>query len=407
MRSMTWKKRLVIPGMIVAIAQAGIAFADAPAPKWYDTIGMSGYLQTSYVGNLENSETNKNNVGRQFDGVANSGATNSGNSFSLNRFLLQIAKPVGDSDHYGFTVRLAAGQDASSLPSGTNSFAVQEAYMTYAATSKLSVIGGRFVTPEGFEGVDTVNNPNFSEGLLFTVMEPISHTGIKANYVFSDKVNATIGLVNGWNSDQDNNSQKTILWQIATTPTKQISWSFQGLYGNEVTQPVVGLPAGDHADTLSLDTVLGFNPTDKLSLNAQLNWRETSNDPTVVNADGGTTVGTTHASGAGIWASYATTSKFTETVRYEIVSDENGANVFPNGTGIAFPHLLTPGTATNQTVQEFTLTHKTMLTSNMGTRLEYRHDWSNEPTFVRSGSTFANSAVRNQNTISADWFVTF
>ena len=116
--------------------------------------------------------------------------------------------------------------------------------------------------------------------------------------------------------------------------------------------------------------------------------------------DGGTTVGTTHASGAGLWASYATTSKFTEIVRYEIVSDENGGNVFPGGP---FVNERTPGTRTNQTVQEFTLTHKTMLTANMGMRLEYRHDWSNESSFVRSDG----SAVRNQNTISADWFVTF
>jgi len=385
----------------VVAGMSARAFADAPAPKWYDTIGLSGYLQSSYVGNLEDSDRNKTNVGRQFD-------TN-GNSFSLNTFLLQIAKPVGDSDHYGFTVRLRAGQDAAALNTATGSgggnFAVQEAYLTYATTSKLQFIGGRFVTPEGFEGVDTVNNPNFSEGLLFTVMEPINHTGIKANYTFSDKVNATLGVVNGWNVDTDNNSQKTLLWQIATTPTKQISWSFQGLYGNEITQPVAGIPAGDHADTLSLDTVLGFNPIDKLSLNAQLNWRQTSNDPTLVTADHGTTVGTTHALGAGLWGSFATTSKFTETVRYEIVSDQDGGHVFPGGPFVAplGPPEPTAGTSTDQTVQEFTLTHKTMLTSSMGTRLEYRHDWSNEPAFVRSDG----SAVRVQNTISVDWFVTF
>jgi hypothetical protein len=394
MRSAKWTKRLVVQGMIMAVAQAGIAFADAPAPKWYDTIGLSGYLQSSYVGNLEDSPENKTNVGRQFD-------TN-GNSFSLNTFLLQIAKPVGDSDHYGFTVRLRAGEDATTLPaSGGTDFAVQEAYMTYAATSKLQVIGGRFVTPEGFEGVDTVNNLNFSEGLLFTVMEPISHTGIKANYTFSDKVNATIGLVNGWNVDPDNNGQKTIMWQVATTPTKQTSWSFQGLYGNEITQPT--LAAGDHADTLSLDTVGSYNPTDKLSLNAQLNWRETSNDPTLVTTDGGKTVGTTHATGAGLWASYASMAKATEIIRYEIVSDENGSAIFPIGSAIPFPNETAAGTLTNQTVQEFTLTHKYMMTTAMGMRLEYRHDWSNEPSFVRSDG----SAVRNQNTISADWFVTF
>jgi hypothetical protein len=395
-----FSRGLIVTLVSVVAGMTGSAFADAPTPKWYDTIGLSGYMQSSYVGNLEDSPANKTNVGRQFD-------TN-GNSFSLNTFLLQIAKPVGDSDHYGFTVRLRAGQDAAALNTATGSgggnLAVQEAYMTYAATSKLQFIGGRFVTPEGFEGVDTVNNPNFSEGLLFTVMEPINHTGLKANYTFSDKVNATIGLVNGWNVDTDNNSQKTIMWQVATTPTKQITWSFQGLYGNEITQPQA-VAASDHADTLSLDTVLGFNPTDKLSLNAQLNWRQTSNDPTVVTSDGGKAVGTTHASGAGLWASFATTSKFTEVARYEIVSDENGGHVFPGGPFFAplEPAEPSAGTSTNQTVQEFTLTHKTMLTSSMGTRLEYRHDWSNEPSFVRSDG----SAVRNQNTISADWFVTF
>ena len=379
----------------IMLLGGALAYADAPAAKWYDTIAASGYLQGSYVGNLENSPNNKTNVGRQFD-------TN-GNSFSLNSFLLQIAKPVGDNDHYGFTVRLRTGQDAAALNTATGSnggnFAVQEAYLTYAPISKLQIIGGRFVTPEGVEVVDTVNNPNFSEGLLFTWLEPINHTGVKAVYTFNDKVNATIGVVNGWNVDADNNGQKTLMWQIATTPTKQISWSFQGLYGNEVTQPQA-IAAANHADRLSLDTVLGFNPTDKLSLNAQLNWYEQSNDPALVTADAGTAVGTTHATGAGIWASYATTSKFTETVRYEVLSDENGANLFGNGP---FGNEQTPGTGTNQTVQEFTLTHKTMLTSNLGTRLEYRHDWSNETPFIRSDG----SSVRNQNTISMDWFVTF
>ncbi len=288
MRSTKWTKRLVVQGIIVAMAQAGIAYADAPAAKWYDTIGLSGYLQSSYVGNLnsphDGSGAKVTNTGRQFD-------TDS-NGFNLNRFLLQIAKPVGDSDHYGFTVRLAAGSDATVLPGSNGSdLAVQEAYLTYAATSKLSVVGGRFVTAEGYEGVDTVSNPNFSEGLLFTFAEPINHTGVKTTYTFSDKVNATLGVVNGWNLPADNNTAKSIIWQVATTPTKQISWSFQGLYGNEISQPVApgsGLTpteaaAADHADTLSLDTVLGFNPTDKLSLNAQLNWRDqTSNDPTVV-----------------------------------------------------------------------------------------------------------------------------
>jgi len=54
-------------------------------------------------------------------------------------------------------------------------------------------------------------------------------------------------------------------------------------------------------------------------------------------------------------------------------------------------------------VKEITVTQKHMLTTAMGVRAEYRHDWSNQAYFTKSDST----AVRNQNTISADWFVTF
>ena len=393
MRSAKWTKRLAVQGIIMAVAQASIAYADAPAAKWYDTVGLSGYLQSSYTGNFSASPHNKTNIGRQFDTNAN--------SFNFNTFLLQVAKPVGDSDHYGFTVRLRTGQDAASI-SGGGSLFVQEAYLTYAVpATKLSITGGKFVTSEGVEVVDTVANPNFSEGLLFFAAEPIAHTGLKANYTFSDKINATIGVVNGWDSlpgnqgSPDVNDNKTILWQVATTPTKQITWSFQGLYGDELAPSLTsGAPApSDHSKRLSLDTVVGFNPMDKLSLAAQGNWGEQTKDPATTNSNG-----TTHWLGAGVWATLPETSKCSTSLRFEVLSDQNNANRF----GVATPSPFLDGT-NNQTVKEFTVTQKHMLTPAMGVRAEYRHDWSNQAYFVRSDG----SAVRNQNTVSADWFVTF
>jgi hypothetical protein len=379
MISQSFKRSAVVLGLSAVTA---FAYADAPAAKWYDTIALSGYGDASYVGNLNSPHeagtgTKLGNAGRQLD-------TDS-NGFSFNTFLLQIAKPVGDSDHYGFTVRLRTGQDARAL--GGSDLWVQEAYLTYAVPStKLQLIGGKFVTPEGYEVVDAVSNPNYSLGLLFFAAEPITHTGIKANYTINSMVNATVGVVNGWDSlpgnqgEPDTNDGKTILWQVATTPTKQITWSFQGTYGKEMADPT-------HSQRLSLDTVLGFNPIDKLTTALQGNWGEDTN--ALANN------GTTHWDGLGVWASYALTSKFTESARFEVLADQNNADRFGT-TGFA------NGT-TNQTVKEFTLTHKTMLTSSMGTRLEYRHDWSNQAYFVKEDG----SGVRNQNTISADWFVTF
>jgi len=389
MISQSWKRSAVVLGLSAATA---FAYADAPTPKWYDTIGFSGYVQTSYTGNLSDPKSGAN-TGREYDSSAN--------SFNFNTFLLQIAKPVGDTDHYGFTVRLRAGEDAKTLNSGTvgvesnaAELFVQEAYITYAVPTltKLSFIGGKFVTPEGFEGADTVANPNFSEGLLFTAAEPVTHTGVKANYVISDKVNATVGLVNGWDNPSDNNSGKTFLWQVATTPTKTTTWSFEGLYGKELADPT-------HAERLSLDTVAGYNPTDKLSLNVQGNWGQQTNDPGTADS-----AGTTHWVGAGLWASYATTAKMTESARFEVLADQNGADRFEGGNTVASPAPISASGFTGpQTVKEFTLTHKTMLTSALGTRIEYRHDWSNAAYFERNDG----SGVRNQNTISGDVFVTF
>ena len=99
-------------------------------------------------------------------------------------------------------------------------------------------------------------------------------------------------------------------------------------------------------------------------------------------------------SGLGVWLSYATTAKFTESVRFEVMSDQNNANRF-GATGFA------DGT-NNQTIKEVTLTHKTQLASNLFNRVEYRHDWSNQAYFQNSASN-----VRNQNTISTDFYVTF
>ena len=77
-----------------------------------------------------------------------------------------------------------------------------------------------------------------------------------------------------------------------------------------------------------------------------------------------------------------------------MLNDQNNADIIGSGA-------FADGT-TNQTVKEFTLTHKTQLAANLFNRLEYRHDWSNQAYFQNS-----TTAVRNQNTISTDFYVTF
>ncbi len=64
----------------------------------------------------------------------------------------------------------------------------------------MSFEAGRFVTLLGAEIIPVYNNQNYNEsrGLLFTLGEPLTHTGIRASYTFNDYVSATAGLNNGW-----------------------------------------------------------------------------------------------------------------------------------------------------------------------------------------------------------------
>ena len=390
MRSSKWTRRIVIQGLIYVVG-VGTGYADAPAPKWYDTTGISGYLEGSYVGNLNRPNT-KLNTDRLFDQESN--------SFNLNAFHLQIAKPVGD-DGYGFTAKLHTGRDARVIKSvgtaGATDFDIQEAYLTYVPNilnKKLTVYGGKFVTLDGVEVIEAPMNPNFSEGLLFGFAEPFTHTGVKVNYAFTDKYNATLGVVNGWDTEADANDGKTIIWQASANPVKMLTWTFEGTYGPEAT-------TDNQSKRLSLDSVVSVMATDKLSLWFQGNWGQDTN---VTRAGGGTATDTVPTppvptvvgpstvrwSGAGVWVQYACNSWNTEALRFEVFNDQGGANRLGNGV--------------NETMKAVTVTHKFQLAKNVFTRVEYRHDWSNQGVFTlhepgRTGS--------NQSTISADYYVMF
>ncbi len=156
--------------------------------------------------------------------------------------------------------------------------------MTYAATSKLSVIGGKFVTPEGYEGGRLRQQPEFlGRSCCSPFAEPISHTGIKANLHLQRQSKRYLWrrqwmewLVS--NNDTDVNTAKTIIWQVATTPTKQIGWSVQGLYGKELADPSHSA-AADHADTV-WTRCWNLCGDRQAELGGQAQWGQQTNDPT-------------------------------------------------------------------------------------------------------------------------------
>jgi hypothetical protein len=118
------------------------------------------------------------------------------------------------------------------------------------------------------------------------------------------------------------------------------------------------------------DTVVTINATDKLSF--------------IVNYDYGrdNIIGLAAPAtwqGVAGYLRYAFDSKHAFAMRYEWFDDTAGFN-----------------TGTSQQLKEITATFEKKIAGSLITRLEYRHDYSNQPTFVKG-----NSPAGSQDTLAA------
>jgi len=171
------------------------------------------------------------------------------NSFELNQGNIHIDRTVDQG--VGFVMDLNFGRTAELLQQGTrysSSGPLNTAtsngdvdptqfYLTWTAPigSGLNLSAGKYVTLLGAEVIPVYNNLNYEESrsFLFTLGEPLTHTGVRAQYTFNSKIGATVGLNNGWDNASDNNSGKTMEAQFAFTPTDSLSLLVNGMYGAE------------------------------------------------------------------------------------------------------------------------------------------------------------------------------
>jgi hypothetical protein len=147
----------------------------------------------------------------------------------------------------GFVTDINFGQVANSIssvthysnlaPVGNQWVDPTQYYLTYTAPigSGISFQAGRFVKLLGAEVIPVYNNQNFNEsrGLLFTLAEPLTHTGIRASYTFNDYVAAMVGLNNGWDDPASaNNGGPNYEGQLAlNNKNKSLSLVVNGIWG--------------------------------------------------------------------------------------------------------------------------------------------------------------------------------
>jgi hypothetical protein len=375
----TSKKKILAVTLLAAVA-AGVQ-AEVP--------NISGFVDVGYNYNTNGQATNAH---RSFDNMSNSitlqnakigfdGKLENGVGYKIDLMYGHDAAVVNVTEDYAPT----AEDDIFGVQKVENlQFNLQQAFLTFPCPitgAGLSL--GKFVTPFGVEVVEAKDNYNISRGLLFGYTVPFSHTGLKADKGFADgKYTATLGLVNGWDNMQDNNSAKTGIVQVGTTILPKTSILLGGAYGSEQATPDAGAQSTEGNGRMLVDAIVKVTPVDALTLIANYDvGEEKFNDPANPNTHMKIT---SNYQAFGLHANYQLTDMLSVAGRWETLDDD--------GYKTLTEQVLTSDTLTVQAKKDGVIY-----------RLEYRADHSSQDEFVNKDGM----GVESQTTIGAQVILTF
>ena len=352
-----------------------------------DNLGISVHalVDAGYEHNFNQPNGNVNNI-RVFDE----------DGFQLTQGNLHIER----DGTVGFVTDLNFGQVANTLSTATHYsntshvgpqwFDPTQYYLTYTAPigSGISLQAGRFVTMMGAETINTYNNLNFNEsrGLLFTLGEPLTHTGIRAGYTFNDYVSATAGLNNGWDDPAAANNGGPNYEGALTLNNKDKSLSF---VVNSMWGP--NLIGKSDSNLGTIDGIATWKPSFIPNLTLQTEYLYASESGPVINGHSASWQGMAQ------YLVYDFTPSLESATRGEFFQDKDGART----------------TGTGQTVWEITqtLSYKIPEVTGLIARLEYRHDNSDENVFTNNNfvdpATGQQHLWRGQDTLDANIIYAF
>ncbi len=334
----------ILAGMIVgsslpAHPQTGDT-APAPAPAqvastsdarpWWRGITTDGFLSLSYTYN-DNVPADRINQFRVFDF--------NDDDPQLDVAQLVIQRAITEPKQFGFRFDLIAGSGVPEVTAAYGLFRnthsgiahhvdIPQFFVSYIVPvgKGLRLDAGKFATHMGYEvigGYDGYND-NFSRGFIFGYGIPFTHTGLKATYAFNSKIAAMLSICNGWDDVQRLNHAYTAAGQIALTPAKTYSLTFNFIHGPERRQDT-------HDQRTVYELVTVWKPVSKLTLGG---------DGVYGHEENGVAIG--HDAiwrGLAGYAKYNLTSKFSLAFRGEVFNDAGGTR-----------------TGTDQTLQGFTFT---------------------------------------------------
>ena len=360
---------------------------------WYQFITVNGLVSTSTTYNFNRPSDNKNQL-RIFDIDAN----------SLNLDLLSLTihhePALGEA---GFRADISVGPNIPRLihsaGMANGDWDLTQAYVSYNAPigSGLHIDAGKFIAPAGYEYLDRYDglNDNASHSFLFGYAVPVTTTGLRITYPFTDIFSACAMVVNGWDNSVDNNKAKTLCLQLSVLPSPTSSFILCVMRGAE--------KPGNVTDMRSLlDLVTTFKIGERITIGFNADYGFEQNDllaspisDTTEPSPDGSIYGDAQWVGAAGYARLTLSDKFAFILRAEVFDDEQGVR-----------------TGTSQILHEYTLTPEWKPTQHLTIRGDLRVDNSTKDVFISNpdmrGTDFTTHTwVTSQPTASINMLYSF
>jgi len=287
-------------------------------------LSLEGSADIYYRQNLSTSSTD----------VAPSSSFANLNGFSLGMFNLIGSYESGKTGFVADLVFGPRGEDAVFLSTG-NSSIVNQLYAYWNVNDKVTFTMGNFNTFLGYEVISPTGNFNYSTSYMFSY-GPFSHSGLKADFAFSDNFTGMLAILNPTDATESN-------------PTNLNTLGAQLGYKDTYLNAIYGKQDTSSEATFQVDLTAGYDLSEKFYLGLNTTYNETDGDGFY---------------GIALYPQYSF-GKLTTGVRTEYFAEMG------NGVGAIGP---------DASVINFTATLDYAI-ENLGLKLEYRFDKSSEKIF--------------------------
>lgn len=229
----------------------------------------------------------------------------SADTFALDQVWITLDKSPTEEDRAGFHVDLVGGVTAQewfgnsdstgggggSIDAG-DTLGIFTGYVSYLAPigNGVQLDAGKLATPFGGEVLQTNKNFNITQGLVWG-LQPVTHTGIQLSGDVTDGVTLTGGVVNDVYSDTsfDDSRDKAYYGQVAFSGDK-FGVKVGAIVGKDSSSDYVNeqgniCKSGDECMTSVFNVVATANPSDNVSLWADLTWLRAFGDDIDQNGD--------------------------------------------------------------------------------------------------------------------------